>query len=87
VEDLGGAEERGEVAFEVEGAEEAAEDHLGLLAVAVALPVVPGEVGGGAEGGGLVEEGAEVQSISAPATWNQARWTAMGLQTRNGAIC
>jgi hypothetical protein len=50
VEDLGGAEEGGEglgdVAFEVQGAEEAAEGDLALLAVAVALPVVPGDVGG-----------------------------------------
>jgi hypothetical protein len=63
VEDLGGSEEGdegSEVAFDVEGSEETSEDHFGLLAVAVALPVVPGEVGSGdADGGGTVEEGAE----------------------------
>src|SRR5436305_6604664 len=63
VEDFGGAQEGdegGEVAFEVEEAGEAAEGHLGALAVAVAVPVAPDEVGGGdADGGGTVEEGAE----------------------------
>jgi hypothetical protein len=63
VEDLGGAEEGsegGEVALEVEGADEAAQGHGSALAAAVAVPVEPGEMGAGeADGGGAVEEGAE----------------------------
>jgi len=63
VEDLGGAQERpegSEVAFDGQGAEEAAEAHLGALPVAVALPVVPVEVRSQeADGAGVVQERAE----------------------------
>src|SRR3954469_21926036 len=63
MEDLGGSQERDEgreVAFEMERAGEAAEGHLGALAVAVAVPVAPDEVGrGDADGGGEVQERTE----------------------------
>jgi len=63
VDDFGGAEEGeegGEVAGEDEAADDSSEGHGGVLAVAPALLVVPGEVGGeDLDGGGLGEVGAE----------------------------
>jgi hypothetical protein len=76
VEDLGGAEDDGEgfgdVAFEVQGAEEAAEGDLALLAVAVALLVVQATWGVERRAAAWSRRGRKVQSMAAPGTWNQA---------------
>ena len=64
VEDLGGAEEGeegSEIAFNLQGSHEAAEGHLGVLAVTVAFPIVPAQVSGGdADVVGAMEKGFEV---------------------------
>src|SRR5579872_6936685 len=75
VQDLGGAQqghEGGQVPFEVQLSQQASEEHLGLLAVAVALLVVPGEVRDAADRAAWSRRGRKCQSTSAPGTWNQA---------------